>query len=126
MFTDEIYVHTKIWLVDDVSVKCGSMNVNRRGFTYDSEADFHAVDGAVTRGKRSAALAFRQALFSEHARLTADEVPDDPEDVIAWWLDRATMSGRVGKYDWNRYKIPPLMKTEWDIEWRTVIDPDGR
>ena len=126
MFTDEIYVHTKIWLVDDVSVKCGSMNVNRRGFTYDSEADFHAVDGAVTRGKRSAALAFRQALFSEHARLTADEVPDDPEDVIAWWLDRATMSGRVGKYDWNRYRIPPLMKTEWDIEWRTVIDPDGR
>ena len=124
--SDEIYCHTKLWIIDDVYVKCGSMNVNRRGFTYDTEADFHAVDGAVTRGKRRAALAFKQALFSEHTRLTIDEVPDDPTDMIAWWLDRATNSGRVGKYDWNRYKIPLLMKTEWDFEWRNVIDPDGR
>jgi phosphatidylserine/phosphatidylglycerophosphate/cardiolipin synthase-like enzyme len=123
---NEIYCHTKVWIVDDVYVKCGSMNVNRRGFTYDSEADFHAVDGAVTRGKRRAALAFKQALFSEHTRLTPDEVPEDPRDMINWWLDRAASSGRVGKYDWNRYKIPPLMKTEWDFDWRTVIDPDGR
>jgi len=125
-YRDEIYVHTKVWLVDDVYVKCGSMNVNRRGFTYDSESDFHAVDGAVTRGKRRTALAFRQALFSEHTRLTLDEVPDDPDDVLTWWLGRAKASGRVGVYDWNKFKIPPLMKTEWDIEWKNVIDPDGR
>jgi len=124
--SDEIYCHTKVWLVDDVYVKCGSMNVNRRGFTYDSEADFHAIDGAVTRGKRRAALEFRRALFSEHTRLTPDEVPDDPQDIINWWLDRAKSSGRVGKYDWNKYKIFPLDKFEWDIEWRNVIDPDGR
>jgi phosphatidylserine/phosphatidylglycerophosphate/cardiolipin synthase-like enzyme len=124
--TGEIYVHTKVWIVDDVYVKCGSMNVNRRGFTYDSEADFHAVDGAVTRGKRRTALAFRQELFAEHTRLTPDDVPDDPVDVIAWWLDRAKASGRVGKYDWSRHRIPPLMKKEWDFEWRNVIDPDGR
>jgi len=123
---DEIYCHTKVWIVDDVYVKCGSMNVNRRGFTYDSEADFHAVDGAVTRGKRRAALAFRLALFSEHTRLTPDEVPDDPTDVLNWWLERAGKSGRVGKYDWNRYKIPFGVKTEWDLAWRNVIDPDGR
>jgi len=124
--SDEIYCHTKVWLVDDIYVKCGSMNVNRRGFTYDSEADFHAVDGAVTRGKRRAALEFRRALFSEHTRLTPDEVPDDPQDIINWWLDRAKSSGRVGKYDWNKYKIFPLDKLEWDLEWRNVIDPDGR
>ena len=104
--SDEIYVHTKVWIVDDVYVKCGSMNVNRRGFTYDSEADFHAVDGAVTRGKRRTALAFRQALFAEHTRLTPDDVPDDPVDVIAWWLDRAKASGRVGKYDWTPIQDP--------------------
>jgi phosphatidylserine/phosphatidylglycerophosphate/cardiolipin synthase-like enzyme len=124
--SNEIYCHTKVWIVDDIYVKCGSMNVNRRGFSYDSEADFHAVDGALTRGKRRAALEFRRALFSEHTRLTPDEVPDDPTDIINWWLDRATSSGRVGKYDWNKYKIFPLDKLEWDLEWRNVIDPDGR
>ena len=131
-YSDEIYVHTKVWIIDDVYVKCGSMNVNRRGFTYDSEADFHAVDGAVTRGKRRAALAFRQALFSEHTRVTPDDVPDDPVDVIAWWLDRAARSGRVGKYDWTKHAGPggsgvdALLRAQLDLEWQNVIDPDGR
>lgn len=129
---DEIYVHTKAWIVDDVYVKCGSMNVNRRGFTYDTEADFHAVDGAVTRGKRRTALAFKLALFSEHTRLTPDEVPDDPVDVIAWWLERAGKSGRVGKYDWTKDSGPAgtgvdaLLRAQLDFEWQNVIDPDGR
>lgn len=131
--SDEIYVHTKVWIIDDVYVKCGSMNVNRRGFTFDSEADFHAIDGAVTRGKRQVALAFKQALFSEHTRLTTDEVPDDPADVIAWWLNRATASGRVGKYDWSKHAGPSgggaidiILRFNLDLEWQNVIDPDGR
>lgn len=130
--SDEIYVHTKAWIVDDVYVKCGSMNINRRGFTFDSEADFHAIDGAVTRGKRNVALAFKQALFSEHTRLTVDEVPDDPADMIAWWLDRAVSSGRVGKYDWSKHEGPGatgpggFLRAQLDIEWQNVIDPDGR
>jgi phosphatidylserine/phosphatidylglycerophosphate/cardiolipin synthase-like enzyme len=131
-FSDEIYCHTKVWIIDDVYVKCGSMNVNRRGFTCDSEADFHAIDGAVTRGKRNVALAFKQALFSEHTRLTLDEVPDDPADVIAWWLNRAGSSGRVRKYDWTKHKGPGgtgvdgFLRAQLDLEWQNVIDPDGR
>lgn len=126
-FSNEIYVHTKLWLIDDVYVKCGSMNVNRRGFTYDSEADFHAVDGAVTRGMRRTALNFRQALFAEHTRKTPDDVPDDVDDLLAWWLDRATTSGRVGEYKWT-FDVgpPPGFRADLDLAWQTIIDPDGR
>jgi phosphatidylserine/phosphatidylglycerophosphate/cardiolipin synthase-like enzyme len=123
---DEIYVHTKVWLVDDVYVKCGSMNFNRRGFTYDTEADFHAVDGAVRRGKRPVALNFRKQLFAEHGRGQPEDVPDDPEDALAWWLDHVS-KGRVKKYDWSREPGPGpgRFRTFLDNTWRQVIDPDG-
>ncbi|HKE93514.1 MAG TPA: hypothetical protein VKB34_04345 [Povalibacter sp.] len=127
-WTDEIYVHTKLWLIDDVYVKCGSMNFNRRGFTYDSEADFHAVDGALTRGRRSAALAFRKALFAEHTRSSPNDVPDDVDDVLDWWIERAANSGRLGAYDWKRSAGPGpgLDRDTLDLDWRNIIDPDGR
>ncbi len=127
-YSKEIYVHSKLWIIDDVYVKCGSMNINRRGFTYDTEADFHAVDGAVTRGKRRAALAFRRALFAEHGRTSVDDVPDDVEDMLAWWLDRAARAGRVGNYDWTKDKGPSdaFMRVWLDQEFQKIIDPDGR
>jgi phosphatidylserine/phosphatidylglycerophosphate/cardiolipin synthase-like enzyme len=126
-YSNEIYVHTKIWIVDDVYLKCGSMNVNRRGFTYDSEADFHAVDGAVTRGMRRTALNFRQTLFAEHARKAPEDVPDDADDLLAWWLDRAAASGRVGNYSWRfDVDLPPALRPELDLAWQNIIDPDGR
>jgi len=72
-------------------------------------------------------------LFSEHTRLSTDEVPDDPADVIAWWLNRATASGRVGKYDWSKHGGPGgsgvidiILRLSLDLEWQNVIDPDGR
>lgn len=125
---DEIYVHTKLWIVDDVYVKCGSMNFNRRGFTYDSEADFHAVDGALHRGKRRTALKFRNALFGEHGRTGIDDVPDDPDDLLAWWLDRAARSGRVAPYDAARAKFRggAIKRARLDATWKSTIDPDGR
>jgi phosphatidylserine/phosphatidylglycerophosphate/cardiolipin synthase-like enzyme len=142
-FLDEIYVHTKLWLIDDVYVKCGSMNVNRRGFTYDSEADFHAVDGALRRGKRRTALAFRNALFSEHTRNglssgstaagssagnnASTDMPDDVDDLLSYWLDRASKSGRIGIYDWKPDAGPDgLWRDKLDLTWQNVTDPDGR
>lgn len=129
-YSNEIYVHTKAWIIDDVYVKCGSMNFNRRGFTYDTEADFHAVDGALRRGKRRTALKFRNALFGEHGRQGPDEVPDDVNDLLAWWLDRAARSGRVAPYDAARHKfgngIFGLKRRRLDKTWKEIIDPDGR
>jgi phosphatidylserine/phosphatidylglycerophosphate/cardiolipin synthase-like enzyme len=125
-YDNEIYLHTKVWLVDDVYVKCGSMNFNRRGFTYDTEADFHAVDGAVKHGKRPCALEFRKQLFAEHGRAKPEDVPDSPEDALAWWLDHVS-KGRVKKYDWSREKGPGPGRARkfLDDTWREVIDPDG-
>lgn len=126
-FLNEIYVHTKVFLIDDVYVKCGSMNFNRRGFTYDTESDFHAIDGALRRGRRRTALEFRKALFSEHTRTNPDDVPDDPVDVLPWWLERAKTSGRIGDYNWKLDRAPGgLMQLSLDIEWQGIIDPDGR
>ena len=57
-YRDEIFVHSKIWVIDDVYAKIGTANVNRRSTTFDSEVDLHIIDGALDRGVRSAALGF--------------------------------------------------------------------
>jgi phosphatidylserine/phosphatidylglycerophosphate/cardiolipin synthase-like enzyme len=124
----EIYVHTKVWIVDDVYVKCGSMNCNVRGFTYDSEADFHAVDGAVTRGKRRLALDLRKSLWAEHGRAEREDVPDDIVDALAWWQGRVTPTSRLAPYDTSgdKLKLPPQIPlAAFDFDWRTILDPDG-
>jgi hypothetical protein len=66
-------------------------------------------------------------LFAEHTRKTPDDVPDDVDDLLAWWLDRATTSGRVGEYKWT-FDVgpPPGFRADLDLAWQTIIDPDGR
>src|SRR5205085_630542 len=48
-YRDEIYVHSKVWIVDDICAKIGSANCNLRSYTHDSEMDIVMLDGAVDK-----------------------------------------------------------------------------
>jgi phosphatidylserine/phosphatidylglycerophosphate/cardiolipin synthase-like enzyme len=121
-YKDEIYVHSKIWIIDDVYTKIGSCNCNRRGYTHDSEADIHVIDGALLTGGRAFARRFRRELWAEHLNLTHSEkrLLDDPEYALVYWLNPPT-GAHIRKYNENDYE-----KIHTDLNWNKTIDPDGR
>jgi phosphatidylserine/phosphatidylglycerophosphate/cardiolipin synthase-like enzyme len=71
----EIYVHSKVMIVDDRMLRVGSANLNNRSMGLDSECDVmidaaHDPSGATAR--RIAAI--RSDLMGEHLDVPADEV----------------------------------------------------
>jgi phosphatidylserine/phosphatidylglycerophosphate/cardiolipin synthase-like enzyme len=121
----EVYVHTKSWIVDDVYVKIGSCNVNRRGFTHDTEIDLHVIDGALENGARAFARSYRVDLWGEHLNLPAtagrNRLLDDPTFALQFWLNPPA-GARIRPYDENAEHD----QVNTDFTWNTFIDPDGR
>lgn len=84
---NEIYCHTKSWIVDDVCAKIGSANCNRRSFTHDSELDLVVVDGALQNGARAFARNYRIELWAELLGLEDNPaVLEDPQHALGYWL----------------------------------------
>ncbi len=118
-YPDEIYIHSKLWIVDDVYLKIGSANVNRRGFTHDTEIDIHAVDGALLNGRRKLALELRRQLWGEYLN---SSIPDNPTTAFELWKQKA--NGKEGSliYDYEEDKeVGPRN----DPFWNNIIDPNG-
>jgi phosphatidylserine/phosphatidylglycerophosphate/cardiolipin synthase-like enzyme len=119
---DEIYVHSKVWIVDDVCAKIGSANCNRRSYTHDSEMDVVMLDGAVDRGARSLAKKLRLDLWSEHLGLSKEERPqlEDHKLALNFWLrGPQPFNSRVRIY--RHEEDADQSHTGWDS-----VDPEGR
>jgi phosphatidylserine/phosphatidylglycerophosphate/cardiolipin synthase-like enzyme len=121
----EIYVHSKVWMVDDVYVKIGSANCNRRSYTYDTEVDIHVVDGALRGGARAFARRFRMDLWGEHLNLSGaggrNRVLEDPTLALRYW-QHPPPNAHIRPYDENA----ELEAIHTDLSWNTFVDPDGR
>ncbi|CCF83202.1 phospholipase D-like domain-containing protein [Nitrolancea hollandica] len=120
----DIYVHTKSWIIDDVYVKIGSCNANRRGYTYDTEADIHVIDGATLNGARAFARNYRMDLWAEHLNMTGGtnrRLLDDPTYALNFWL-HPPKGAHISPYD----ETADLEKIHTDTSWNNVVDPDGR
>lgn len=65
--SEPIYVHAKIMVVDDTSIRIGSANLNNRSMALDTECDV-VLDAAANRGKPvgELALTLRDGLLAEH------------------------------------------------------------
>src|SRR5438876_5153764 len=106
-FPDEIFVHTKAWIIDDIYFKIGSANVNRRGFTHDSELDIHVIDGALVDGRRRRAWQLRRMLWAEHLQIPSDDLMlNDPSTALKYWKDlykdSPVKGARVAKYQYEK------------------------
>lgn len=129
-YKHEIYVHSKVWIVDDVYAKIGSANCNRRSFTCDTEADIHVIDGAVHDGARRDVRAFRERLWGEHLgfwgcgnAVRGNELAD-PTHALHFWKN-PPRGAHIAPYDVERGKSDPDNRFTQRL-WRQVIDPDGR
>jgi phosphatidylserine/phosphatidylglycerophosphate/cardiolipin synthase-like enzyme len=117
---DEIYCHSKVWIVDDVCAKIGSCNVNRRGYTFDTEMDLVMVDGAVDGGARAFVRRFRLDLWGEHLNLKGarNALLEDHMLAHSFWISPPP-GARIRS--WVEATKPPASPLSWDR-----IDPDGR
>jgi len=83
------YIHSKIWIIDDIFVKIGSSNCHRRGYTCETELDVNIIDGAVLKGKRKFALELRLDLWSEHLRMQENKtLLTDAIHALYFWQNR--------------------------------------
>jgi phosphatidylserine/phosphatidylglycerophosphate/cardiolipin synthase-like enzyme len=122
---DEIYCHSKVWIIDDVIAKIGSANCNQRSYTHDSEMDIVMVDGAVSNGARAFARNFRLQLWGEHLGMSSfpkNALLEDHLMAREFWLRQPQ--------PYNSHILPYLhdqeIETNAHTGWRNLVDPDGR
>jgi phosphatidylserine/phosphatidylglycerophosphate/cardiolipin synthase-like enzyme len=120
-YRDEIYCHSKVWIVDDIMVKIGSANCNRRSYTNDGEMDLIMLDGSVDSGARSLAQRLRVDLWSEHLGLEWPEsaLLEDYRAARQFWDGSLRPNSHLGVYDYDSLETE-TGHTNWD--W---VDPDG-
>jgi phospholipase D1/2 len=70
-----IYIHSKIFVIDDRLLRIGSSNLNNRSMGFDSECDvaIEADTDSSDNTIRDLITAFRERLISEHLGVSADE-----------------------------------------------------
>jgi phosphatidylserine/phosphatidylglycerophosphate/cardiolipin synthase-like enzyme len=96
--SSDIYVHSKLLLVDDCLAVIGSPNIGRRSQTSDSELAVAVVDADIVPGTMDGAAVsvcrfakdLRLTLWMEHLALPDPSGIDDPIAGLAAWPDQST------------------------------------
>ncbi|HEX3757318.1 MAG TPA: phospholipase D family protein [Kofleriaceae bacterium] len=98
----DVYVHSKLLIVDDEFVLIGSANVGQRSMTYDSELDVGIVDSAG-----AFARALRMALWEEHTGRDAAQLADPAAAIRLFRDDVAASAGHLKPYPVDRHAVYP-------------------
>jgi phosphatidylserine/phosphatidylglycerophosphate/cardiolipin synthase-like enzyme len=115
------YVHAKMWIIDDEIAIIGSANCNRRGWSYDSEANAVIYDGPPVK---SLPLPFAQrlrvALWARLLNVAPPRVLDGVASAPLWL--KPPRGAWIRPYNQNAGKDPASHKL---ISWDSIIDPSG-
>lgn len=133
-----LYVHSKTWIFDDRFAIIGSANINRRGFTHDSEQSIGVFDTNASK-RWFFAHELRMNLWGKHLKRPPIDFQDPIGSSVHWF----TPIGDVEAYNPDggpdldpsglkraaKKKIPisPIAQLfiTPDRVWDNVIDPDG-
>eukprot|EP01134_Creolimax_fragrantissima_P007801 CFRG7801T1 len=139
---NQIYVHSKLLIVDDTTVICGSANINDRSMLgsrdseiavllQDEEFEDSVMDGLPYKSGRYA-RSLRKRIFSEHLGLTDEEAGGDvvhKDFFDGIWNLRAKANTDI--YEHVFRTVPNDHVYNWeDLEaWKSVVtiaesDPD--
>lgn len=120
--TSDVYVHSKLMIVDDEFVLIGSANVAQRSMTHDGELHLGIVDANGTFARD-----FRKALWQEHS---GHAIVDPPVAAYTTFqADTAAGTHHLTPYRFNRDVVyPPTAATpappaKHPYLVRTKIDP---
>ncbi len=120
----DVYVHSKLMIVDDEFTLIGSTNVGQRSMTHDAELHVGIVDGAG-----AFARALRTAIWQEHTGRAAASLEDPAAAIGLFRDDVAARSGRLKPYPVDPLTVyppvpgstsPPIGHTQLI---RLLIDP---
>ena len=89
----DIYVHSKLMIVDDEFVLIGSTNIGQRSMTHDGELHIGVVDSAETFAKE-----FRKTLWAEHTGRPTTALDNFATAFGHWKADTAASSGHLRRY----------------------------
>ncbi|SJZ93428.1 phospholipase D-like domain-containing protein [Consotaella salsifontis] len=95
----EIFVHSKVLVVDDVALKIGSANLNNRSMGLDTECDV-CVEADDEKG-RAAIAAVRDKLLAEH-------LGTDAETVAATISAEGSLLAAVERLNTGERRLKPL------------------
>jgi phosphatidylserine/phosphatidylglycerophosphate/cardiolipin synthase-like enzyme len=101
--TSDVYVHSKLMLVDDEFVLIGSANVGQRSMTYDGEVHVGIVDAAETLPRE-----FRKTLWAEHTGRAAGTLNDPVAAFALFKADTAASTGHLKPYPVDPLAVFPM------------------
>jgi phosphatidylserine/phosphatidylglycerophosphate/cardiolipin synthase-like enzyme len=117
------YVHAKMWVFDDEFAIIGSANLNRRGYTHDSEVVVGMYDPSV----RSLVKELRIGLWAKHLKLAPAMLGDGVKAAMHWPAPGGPGVGAVMPYnEHSSIKIDPIDQAKaFYCKSFTLFDPDG-
>lgn len=121
---EAIYVHAKVMIVDDATLRIGSSNLNNRSMRLDTECDVVvAASGERTTEIGAAIRGVRRRLMAEQLGLPEAEVAD--EDAKHDSLIAAIETLRAGGGRLRPYSPPNLSGVKTWLADNEILDPEG-
>lgn len=126
---DEINVHTKSVIIDDVFATIGAANMGQRSMTHDSEVNLFVLDGRIDHGSRHFARNLRIKLWAEHLgwhrqymhqRQRVERILGDIDRAMEFLTTRRPRTSRLHRYDLEKGS-----GTSHHPGWFDYWDPDG-
>jgi phosphatidylserine/phosphatidylglycerophosphate/cardiolipin synthase-like enzyme len=113
----DIYVHSKMMLIDDAFASIGSANANRRGYYSDGECNIFALRDRVADGADNWIRELRIALWSEHLGVTSQfggAALTDPVLCLPLFGRRFTTGSRFVPFEAQPYTVDHELKAAFD------------
>jgi len=120
----DVYVHSKLMIVDDEFVAIGSTNIGQRSMTHDGELHIGVVDSANTFARE-----FRKTLWAEHTGRSAGSLDDPVAAYATFKADTAASTGHLKPYPVDPLAVFPATAGSTapprahSTVLRTVVDP---
>jgi phospholipase D1/2 len=120
----DIYVHAKIMIVDDVVLRVGSANLNNRSMGLDSECDL------MIDARRPGVEGAGETIARLRADLLAEHLGADPGEVRAACLEKGSLIAAIERLRGNGRTLIPYRPPEFSAALTAVarselLDPEG-